>query len=114
MSTQRLPNAHLARIEEQKIKTYVLNLAHKDGGPKAVFFRDRGFNDAEWEAFADALKHHARTNPVVDERPNEFGTLYALDCNCPTPDQRNPCIRTVWEIRPEDPRPRLITAYPLG
>jgi hypothetical protein len=26
----------------------------------------------------------------------------------------NPCIYTIWEVRPEDPRPRLITAHPLG
>lgn len=113
MAPKRLPNAHLAWIEERKITTYLLNLAHEDGGPKAAFFRERGFHDAEWEAFADALKHHARANSVVEERPNEFGTLYALDCNCPTPDKRNPCIRTVWEIREEDVRPRLVTAHAL-
>ena len=62
----------------------------------------------------DALRHHAKNNPVVRSVIFPFGTKYTLDCHLPTPDQSNPCIRTVWEIRPDDERPRLITAHPLG
>ncbi len=109
-----LPHASRARAEERKIREYLLNLAHADGGPKARFFRNRGFDQADWEGFADALRHHARHNAVHDEEATEYGTIYRLDCNIPTPDRQNPCIRTVWEIRENDERPRLITVHPLG
>lgn len=109
-----LPNAAAANVEQSKITAYLLSLAHPKGGPKAKFFRRRGFSPEQWEAFADALRHHAKHNRVAQAKSTSFGVNYALDCNLPTPDQSSPCIRTVWEITDEDPRPRLITAHPLG
>jgi hypothetical protein len=114
MSTSSLPNAASAKVEEAKLTTYLLNLAHRKGGSKAKFFLGRGFSAADWEGFSDALRHHAKNNPVRQTKRTPFGVHYALDCHLPTPDRSNPCIRTVWEVRPEDPRPRLITAHPLG
>lgn len=114
MTGRKLPNASAASVGEPKITAYLLNLAHRKGGPKAKFFLGRGFRPEQWEAFADALKHHAKHNPVVQTKSTSFGVNYALDCNLPTPDQSSPCIRTVWEVTDEDPRPRLITAHPLG
>lgn len=114
MKGRKLPQAHLARVDERKLKEYLLNPSHPRGRSKAVFFRARGFTDHDWEGMADALCHHARSNPVSGERITEYAVNYALDCHLPTPDRSNPCIRTVWEVRPEDDRPRLITAHPLA
>ena len=114
MSHDHLPDARQARVEESKVVRYLLNLDHPDGGPKARFFLGRGFCAADWESLADALCHHARCNPVSRIKATAFATNYSLDCNLPTPDGSNPCIRTVWEVRPDDARPRLITAHPLG
>ncbi|MCR6655011.1 MAG: hypothetical protein NVV63_04155 [Opitutus sp.] len=110
---QKLPNATAAHVEEKKVVSYLLDLAHPIGGSKARFFLGRGFSAADWEGFADALRHHARTRPVTRIKSTPFATNYSLDCHLPTPDRSSPCIRTVWEIRPDDPRPRLITAHPL-
>jgi len=110
---QKLPQAHLARVDERKLKEYLLNRSHPRGRSKAEFFRARGFTDRDWESMADALCHHARTNLISGERTTEYAVNYVLDCSLPTPDRSNPCIRTVWEVRPEDPRPRLVTAHPL-
>jgi len=30
------------------------------------------------------------------------------------PDGSQACIRSVWEIRADDPRPKLVTAHPNG
>lgn len=109
-----LPNADRAMVEERKIKDYLLNSGHPDGGPKARYFHNRGFVSSDWEGFAEALRHHARHNLVHDEEATEYGTIYRLDCHLPTPDRQNPCIRTVWEIRENGGCPRLITAHPLG
>jgi hypothetical protein len=109
-----LPHAAAANVEQSKITAYLLNLAHRQGGSKAKFFLRRGFTPEKWEEFADALRHHAKHNPVVQTKSTFFGVNYTLNCNLPTPDQSSPCIRTVWEVRPEDPRPRLITAHPLS
>ena len=109
-----LPNSALAWVEKKKIVQYLLSPTHAEGGPKAQFFVGRGFTVSNWEEMADALCHHARSNDISRAKTTPFAVNYSLDCNVPTPDRSNPCIRTVWEIRPEDPRPRLITAHPLG
>lgn len=114
MTRASLPNASAASVEERKVTAYLLNLAHRKGAPKAKFFLGRGFLPERWEELADALRHHAKNNPVVQIKTTFFGLNYVLDCHLPTPDKSGPCIRTVWEIRPDDPRPRLITAHPLG
>ncbi len=114
MSVPTLPNAAAAVIEEQKLTAYLLNLGHRKGGSKAKFFLGRRFRLEAWEGLADALRHHAKHNSVSQTKRTPFGVVYALDCHLPTPDRSNPCIRTVWEIRPDDSRPRLITAHPLG
>ncbi|MEO6993369.1 MAG: DUF6883 domain-containing protein [Lacunisphaera sp.] len=111
--TKQLPNATQAWVEEAKVLRYLLSRNHPEGGPKAKFFLGRGFSTSDWEGMGDALCHHAKNNPVVRVVSFPFGTKYTLDCHLPTPDRSNPCIRTVWEVRPEDSRPRLITAHPL-
>jgi hypothetical protein len=109
----QLPAAASAWVEELKIKGYLLNLKHPKGGSKARFFLNRGFNLDDWESFHDALVVQGKSNPVVSTSEDEFGARYVVDCNCPTPDKLNPCIRTVWEVREDETKPRLITAHPL-
>ena len=91
----------------------MLNLEHEQGGAKAKFFLNRGFTVEQWEVMEKALVTQATANPLARTVKTEFGVRHIVDCNCPTPDAVNPCIRTVWEIGEEDVRPRLLTAHPL-
>jgi hypothetical protein len=113
MSEQGLPNGERARVEEDKIRLYLLNLEHDHGGPKAKFFLNRGFTAQAWIEMGRALVAQARTNPLAKTVQTQFGVRHIVDCNCPTPDALNPCIRTVWETLKQDDGPRLITAHPL-
>jgi hypothetical protein len=107
----RLPGADAALVEERKVLGYLLNLAHQEGGPKARFFLGRGFSLGAWGDLAAALVAHARENEVTDVSESRFGTNHEVTCRLRTPDGRDPCIITVWEVRAGGP-PRLITAYP--
>ena len=42
----RLPNAHLAVVDERKVNAYLLSDSHPAGRAKAVFFRRYGFRAA--------------------------------------------------------------------
>ena len=108
-----LPFADRALVEEKKILEYLLNPDHPVGGSKAKFFVARGFTSAEWAEFRSSLISHAQTNAPTRRVRTEWGLRYTVECNCSTPDGRNPCIRTVWEIG-ADERPRLLTAIPLS
>ncbi len=111
--TDKLPNASRAYVEEKRITTYLLDLAHNDGKSKAKFFRNRGFAPDQWQVMEQALISQGQDNGVTRVIHNEWGTRYQVDCHCPTPDATNPCIRTVWQIALGESCPRLLTAHPL-
>jgi hypothetical protein len=107
-----LPNYESAHVEDKKIKGYLLNLEHEDGRPKANFFFRFGFTLEDIEPFRESLLNHAEQREVDTEREDEYGVTYTLVCEFETPDNRNPCIRTVWILNRGEERPRLVTAYP--
>ena len=98
-------------VSEQKIRSYLLNIHHREGRSKARFFLARGFRDAEWGVFGQALRQHPIANAIAEEATTEYGRKFVVQCELQTPDGRNPCIRTVWMVE-TDASPRLITAYP--
>ena len=106
-----LPQAEVLIVEQAKISGYLLDLDHKEGGPKAKFFLKRGFTPSAWETMAEALRQHGRTQPVTETSETRFGRKFTVECQLTTPDGRNPCILTAW-IQEGTRPPRLVTAHP--
>ena len=100
------------RIDEAKITHYLLNDSHKDGGSKSRFFKSFGFTEIEWRVFYDALIVHPNHHPMRKIIPTEYGIKFEVVCSIDTPDGRNPCIITVWQVRGGVGDPVLVTAYP--
>jgi hypothetical protein len=109
----KLPNAHLALVEQPKVCDYLLNRAHRFGASKARFFAEFGFTLDTWEVLAVALKEHGAQNEIVRFKETGFGPRYEIDGELLTPDGRRPRVRTVWQVDQGQDAPRLITAYPL-
>lgn len=98
-------------VPADKVRKYLLNLSHPDGGPKAKFFISRGFSEADWQILACALELHPIENNVQSTEANAFGAKFLVRCKLRTPDGRNPCVLTVWMI--DGPgAARFVTAYP--
>jgi hypothetical protein len=95
----KVPNAHLAVVEREKITEYLLNEAHRYGASKARFFTSFGFRRNAWEVLAQALLEH--------------GQRHEVDGELETPGGGRPRARTVWQLDQGQVAPRLITAYPL-
>ncbi len=112
MST-RLPDAERAVVPEQKVRAYLLSETHPDGRGKARFFSGYGYSDADWQTLAAALRRHPGEHSVAEIVETPFGVRYVVDGSLPTPDGRNPNVRTVWFIEREGGAPRLVTAYPV-
>ena len=107
----RIPNAADAFVPPGKLAGYLLALAHPVGGPKAQFFRARGFDEAHAEELEAGLLAIARdAEAEAEESPH--GTKYIADGDLSTPRGTTVRVRTVWIVEPTDPRPRFITAYP--
>lgn len=109
----KLPNAHLAVVEEAKIRDYLLNTAHRFGASKARFFAEFGFSLEAWQELAVALKQHGEENEVARVKETGFGPRYEVEGTLAAADGRRPWVRTVWQIDTGQNAPRLITAYPM-
>lgn len=107
-----MPNNEQSLIADNKIDDYLLSDSHVDGKHKAAFFKRFGFDASEPEKLKESLFDHAVTREIVNTTEVTHGTKYVLECELKTPDERNPCIRSVWIIANEESNPRLVTAYP--
>ena len=111
-----LPRAEDAYNVHEKLREYSLNLAHGVGGGKAAgFLQILGISAADAEYLAAALLEGVRELPVTAVRGN---APFGLNCNVIVPVRglgdradRVANVLTSWELRHEDDRPRLITAY---
>jgi hypothetical protein len=92
----RLPNAHLALVEREKITEYLLNTEHFYGASKARFFNQFGFNLTEWETLAHALREHGQLYEVSRTRETPFGPRFEVEGQLNAPDGRTPRVCTVW------------------
>ncbi len=75
----RLPNAHLARIDRQKITDYLLSTVNPRGRTKADFFLGFGFSKDRWEDFAAALRVQAPSHEVARIVETAYGPRYHVD-----------------------------------
>ena len=108
-----LPRADEAVVPRNKVENYLLHPRHTDGGGKAKFFLMFGFLREEWSVLADALRRHARENPVTESLTDPDGVTYLVEGLLETPSGRKPRLRSVWLIETGELAPRFITAYPL-
>lgn len=88
-----VPNAAHAVIADAKIAEYLL----KHPG-KAKFFLGFGFRLAQWQVLRDALLRHVVMHEYVKEILLDDGVKYVVEGALPSPDGRNPQVRSVWMI----------------
>ena len=108
-----IPDCIRAVISEEKVRDYLLNLEHPDGGSKAVWFYSLGYVRAQWQQLADDLLAIARECDDFDSETTKFGVKYKAAGSVGRPGYRPGNALTVWIVEDDDP-PRLVTAYPNG
>ena len=108
----KMPNSDQSSVAWEKITDYLLSSTHVSGKDKALFFSTFGFNTREIDVFRNALMQHSVVRDVASEQTAPFGTKYKLVCEIQKPDERNPCIVSVWILDTGTNVPKLITAYP--
>ena len=109
----KLLNAENAVVEREKIADYLLNVAHRYGASKAVFFSRIWLSAGRVGATADALREHGQAYEVTKTKETPFGPPYEIDGELNTSNGQSPRIRTVWQLDHGQTAPRLITAHPL-
>jgi len=107
----KLPNAERAFADIAKLRDYSLDQRHREGKSKArVFEAALGLTkqDAEWlrQILLDVVREH---DCRLGKR-TAFGQRYIVDFSL-TKGKRSAQLRSVWNIRPNEDFPRLITCY---
>jgi hypothetical protein len=104
-----LPNADRAYIVREKV-IYLLTTQAKND--KSGYFKAFGFSRENWETLHAALLVQAEQG-IVAKYTKEFDyEKYEVVGALPTPDGRNPTIKSVWYIDGGRDYPRFITANP--
>ena len=76
-----IPNPNEAIAATEKVRDYLLNLEHPDGGPKAVWFHSLGYSRDEWRELAADLLAIARGCREFATVPTPFGISSSLGAN---------------------------------
>lgn len=108
----RLAEISQLHVAERKITHYLLDLSSEEGKSKADFFLRFGFTLEAWQILAQALAAHAQQHEITKVEVTVHGTMYEVEGEIKTPDQRDPYIRTVWIVEGKPTDARFVTAYP--
>lgn len=107
-----LPNAELAFIDTAKVRDYLLSPIHPIGRFKAAVFSALGYRQDQWELLRDDLLALAKEGTSRGGLPSPYGQKFEVDGILAAPSGRSMSVRTVWIVRPSDPMPRFVTAFP--
>ena len=106
-----IPDANRAVVEDTKVRDYLLNLDHADGGSKAVWFHSLGYIRDDWHYLSADLLAIARDCKEFSTETTPFGVKFKATGVVGRKGHRPGAILTVWIVEDDDP-PRLVTAYP--
>jgi hypothetical protein len=109
----KLPGAEQAFVDIAKLRDYSLNSAHREGKHKARVFAaalDLTEEDAEWLRLI-LLDVVSRQDCQLG-RKTLFGQRYVVDFSLARGEKRAR-LRSVWNVRPTEDFPRLVTCYVL-
>src|SRR5438874_155817 len=109
----KLPNAERAFVDIAKLRDYALDPVHEEGKHKArVFAAALGLSRDDAVGLRDQLLLAAANFDCTPGRKTEHGQRSAIDFEV-TIRGRTARLRSVWNIRPAENFPRLVTCYVL-
>jgi hypothetical protein len=107
----RLPGGDNVRIEDRKVRSYLLSKTHPVGRFKARVFGSAGFTESTMEAFVSEIRLLAAAGEVSGVEDTEFGRKYTVPGVLTGPVGAVQVI-TVWIEEPGQPAVRLVTVQP--
>jgi len=106
-----IPSSEHAYVDEEKVRDYLLNLNHPDGGSKAVWFQSLGYSRDHCPQLSNDLLAIARRCESFATEITPFGVKYKATGLIGRLGKRLGLVITVWIVE-DDEAPRLVTAYP--
>lgn len=109
----QLPDAsEEIEVQARKVADYLLNLEHKDGGSKAVFFEQQlAITRDDWAYLRDQLLDGLRNAAYEDVRLDDHGVRFTACLPVIGRNGATATIETGWIVRSGE-RASLVTAFP--
>lgn len=107
----KVPYKNKAFVKEEKVLGYLLNIAHPDGGSKAVFFRSKGFNETNVNIFKKQILSVIHNQEIENTGNSPHGKKYIVKGDISTPNGDIITIRTIWIVINNTRKPSFVTAY---
>ena len=107
----RLPGGDNVRIEDRKVRSYLLSTAHPVGRFKARVFASAGFTESTIEAFISEIRRVAAVGEIASAEDTAFGRKYTIPGTLTGPGKALQVL-TVWIEEPGQPAVRLVTVQP--
>jgi hypothetical protein len=108
-----VPNADRASVDIAKLRDYSLSPTHKEGKHKArVFAAALGIDEGDADWLRSVLLDAVRRYGCKLGRKTPFGQRYIVDFPVTRAGKRAQ-VRSVWNVRPGENVPRLVTCYVL-
>jgi uncharacterized protein len=108
----RLPNAHRAVVDPEKLRDYVLSSDHEHGRHKArVFLSALGIDRDNWEYLREQIVAGMVDAEVSEVRTGRYGLRYSVPMLIEGLNGQTHEVITGWIIEQEGAPPRLTTAY---
>ena len=79
---------------------------------ESVVFTTLGYTQENWPLLRDDLLMLARTREAVIGQNSVYGQKYEVSGQLIGPNGRSAQFTTVWLVRPEEPAPKFVTAFP--
>ncbi len=108
----RIPNADRAIIAPEKLRSYLLNTAHRRGSAKARLLLSCGYRADAWQILEADLRAQHLTAEVAGIKENIYGLRLEIRAPLATPSGRLIVFESIWQIDDGTDIPRLITMYP--
>ena len=107
----KLPGADRVRIDEQKVRGYLLSRTHPVGRFKATVFEALGFDESSIQAFVSELRRIAAGGEAAEVEDTEFGRKYTVPGDLKGP-AGSAQVLTVWIQEAGQTEVRLVTVRP--
>jgi hypothetical protein len=107
----KLPGADNVRIDDLKVRGYLLSPSHPVGRFKARFFAALGFSSATADLFVTELRRIAAVGDVQDAEDIGFGRKYTVPGELQGP-AGHAQVLTVWIVETGQHQARLVSVHP--
>jgi hypothetical protein len=109
----KLPNAHRAIVEIEKLRDYCLSATHPRGKHKAhVFSSVLRITADDSEELRQAILSAVLVEEAAETEQDEYGQRYIVDFTMSRQGMQA-TVRTAWIIRSGEDTPRLTSCYVL-